>query len=682
MKTTLLIIFGVLSVAVNLAFLARAVYLHKCVKRTERVLSSVQVYTIGTFLSVLAVFIPIYYTDFYFTECNFVDSHLYIRPLLMAIHNSIRIFILDGGFDTVINAVNGQKELLQILFSLNAAVLYVIAPVLTFSNVLSLFKNIRGEIRYKWNKRKKHYIMSELNEKSIALAESIYEKDKKCIIVFADVFEQNEEDDYELLSRTKDIRAICLKKDVAHLDIISKKGDVEIFLIGEDESENVSQAVKITTELNKKNKKYNVKVFVFSSKPAASYIIDSVRYDNLLQHAVSHDYGRDCFKLRRINEKQQLIWNTVPKMKLFDLADRNDKTLSVLIVGFGSYGTEFFKMLLWYCQFEGYKLKINIVDKEGDSEDTKDHIRSQINRAYPELLKTNRSASAGDAQYDIEIYSKVDALSADIDELLLGDEDGRLKGTNLVFVSLGDDDNNIEAAIHLRGLFDRIRGIKAQKSIGWRDEAVEIYSVVYDDRKSEILYHEGAAETGSHILTNHQDIPYHIHFIGGLSSQFDYANIYDEALERAAYEHHISWIAVDKLIKKEQNDKNNAHTHPENEEIKDEQTEEEKETEARERKKYEKYEYFRYSSIAKELYRREIQSSKSLSDASRCLEKRKLQTCQCENCTRRKRSEHNRWNAYTRILGYSKSGIRADRALLHNKLCDWSSLTDLDRMKD
>lgn len=259
-------------------------------------LSAIQVYTIRVFASVLAVFIPIYYTSY-----DFGDAYGVLRPLLIAIHNSLRIFILDGDFDIIVNSLSDQNVALRVCFSLYSAFLYVIAPVLTFSNVLSLFKNLKDEIRYKLIGQKNLYIMSELNDKSIALARSIYNCKKNVVVVFTDVFEQNEEDDYELLTQARDINAICLKKDVSHLDIASKKGDVEIFLIGNDESENVSQALAITTELNKKNSKHNVKVFVFSTKPSAAYIIDSIKYDNLLQHAAEHGYDENCFKLRRID---------------------------------------------------------------------------------------------------------------------------------------------------------------------------------------------------------------------------------------------------------------------------------------------------------------------------------------------------------------------------------------------
>lgn len=673
MKTALFIVFGIISLATGVYFLWLACCACKSVKKAKRLLSAFQVLSIGVFLSVVAVFIPVYYTGY-----DFGDEWTILRPLLIAIHNSFRVFILDGEFDIIVDALKDEHLALQLCFSFYSACLYVIAPVLTFGNVLSLFKNIINELHYKMNNSKKHYIMSELNEKSIALAKSIYDKNANAVIVFTDVFEQNEEDDYEILMQARDINAICLKKDISNLDITSKKGDMEIFLIGNDESENVSQAVKITKELNQKNSKYNVKVFVFSTKPSTAYILDSIKYDNLLKHAGEHGYGENCFKLRRIDEKQQLIWNTVPKMKLFDLADRNDKTLSVLIVGFGSYGIEFFKMLVWYCQFEGYKLQINIVDKCGKALEEKNYIKSLIDRACPELLKKN-----DDAQYDIKIFSGVDALTADIDELVLYDgvdadklsEAERIRSTNLAFVSLGDDDINIEVAIHLRSLFDRAKGIIASKDIDWKDEAVDIYSIVYDNQKSSILYNEYATDQKSRILKNHKDTPYHIHFVGGLSSQFDYQNIYDADLEECAYQHHISWVEVEKKIYMElhnEEKKKEIETYTSGDDFANS-----------ERKKYEQYEYYRRSSIAKELYCREINNTPTLSSATSCLEQAHLQTCQCENCLRRKKNEHMRWNAYTRVIGYVyKDGARADRALLHNNLCAWELLPDLDRDKD
>lgn len=252
--------------------------------------------------------------------------------------------------------------------------------------------------------------------------------------------------------------------------------------------------MQLTTELNEKNKKHNVKIFVFSTKPSAAYTIDSVEYEKLLEHAVEHNCDDNCFKLRRVDEVQHLIWDIIPKMKLYDIAHRSkEDRLSVLIVGFGQYGIEFFKTLLWYFQFEGYTLEITIIDNKGTNEN--DYISKKINRDFPDVLKFNRCKTEGEAKYDIVTFSGVDVDSADFDNLILrggtsiehesnNDADKavleRIRRINLAFVALGDDDENIEMSIHLRMLFDRLNEInnKQAKQMEWRKEPVEIFSIV------------------------------------------------------------------------------------------------------------------------------------------------------------------------------------------------------------
>ena len=54
--------FAALSFLVGVGCLVRALYLFKTGKRAKRVLSSIQIFTIGVFFSVLLIFIPICYT--------------------------------------------------------------------------------------------------------------------------------------------------------------------------------------------------------------------------------------------------------------------------------------------------------------------------------------------------------------------------------------------------------------------------------------------------------------------------------------------------------------------------------------------------------------------------------------------------------------------------------------------
>lgn len=666
-----------LSAAALVICSAFAFLLHKRDDKAKIPFSSGHVFTLGVFLAICFMLVPIYSKDHGLGK----DCLNYTRTAFLTVHNSLRIFILDWDLEPInaeLAKLPAEEWKFQAIVSYYMAALHIIAPILTFGNLLALFKNLKNELRYLIRFFGKIYIMSELNAKSVALAKSIREKNKNAAIVFTDVFEQNEERDYELMAEVRNMNAICLKRDISHLNIsVFKFGGIEIFLIGENESENISQAVKLTTELDRRNKKHNVKIFVFSRSPGGSYILDSVKYDNLLRHASRHDYDKGSFKLRRIDEIQQLIWNTMPEMKLFDMSQKNGNKLSVLIVGFGSYGEEFFKTLVWYCQFEGYTLEINIVDKHGfaDKGNNKSYIESLIDRSCPELMMKNRLMIQGEAQYDIEIIPDIDMQTSDFDDLLQYDGQDeaktklseRIKNTSIAFVALGDDDMNIETAVHLRTLFDRVGKVNAGTKTGWDDERVQIYSVVYDEQKSGVLHHKKDDVGEMRLLKNHKEIPYHIHFIGGMNSQFDYDNIYNEELEKRAYEHHISWIEAEKRIRAEKALEDSKYVADPSEMKKD----------------YHKHEYFRMSSIAKQLYQEEIEANETLKKLTQCNEGVKLMSCECGKCTTRKRSEHMRWNAYTRVIGYcyNKAG-KVERAKLHHNLCKWSDLTDLDRLKD
>ena len=61
------------------------------------------------------------------------------------------------------------------------------------------------------------------------------------------MFEDNDEESYELVERAKELDAICFKKDIQVVDFRfhSRKKELCFFTIGEDESENIDQSLKL-----------------------------------------------------------------------------------------------------------------------------------------------------------------------------------------------------------------------------------------------------------------------------------------------------------------------------------------------------------------------------------------------------------------------------------------------------
>ncbi|MBO5767649.1 MAG: hypothetical protein J6R49_03890 [Clostridia bacterium] len=709
LKSIMFAIFGLLSLAVVVGILLYSVKVQKKKERADRVFSPFQVFTGGVFIAVMLVFLPVFYYNY-----DLFGDYSYIRPIFIALHNTIRVFILDGDFDTVANQITDINEVVRLCFSFHSALLYVVAPILTFGNVLSMFKNIRGEAMLSFYKNRSMYIMSELNVCSMSLAESIIARckengcdEKKPIIVFTDVFEQNEEDDYELLVKAHDIGAICLKKDISHLKLSEKSKNIEIFLVGENESENIEHAIKLTECY--KNRK-NISIFVFATSLGAGYIIDSLEKgdntldDNFEQFIIRNPRGllyEDGWKtdnnirvdggfyIRRINSIEALAKNTLSDENAYNAviesAKKNDNTISIMIIGMGKYGKRFLKTAVWLYQLEGYKLEINVFDADKNGADS---AKKQLAQECPELISINPSDEDGDANYDIKFFSGIDCFSSDFDNCFTSQENARrLKRTNLAFVTLGDDDKNIEAAVMLRALFDRIKH-RTKNDLNNKEkyEMPIINAVVYDEQKASNLGANGS------VLKNHKDNEYHVNFIGDMSYQFNYDNIEkNRNIEKLAFAYHIDWlrkaaqlrhcyendpafrVAVDSNVSKPIY-WDDAHIYTGIDKVLNFDGAINTAKISDEAKNYVNYEYFRRSSIAKALHKQ--LTEKYFESACGHPD-----TCTCEICEARRKTEHMRWNAYMRSEGYVK-GARNDRAKTHPNLCTWDELPYLDRFKD
>lgn len=669
--------------AASLLILAASLVLVQKVRherpRKKRIISSLHMFMAGVFIATFIIFIPIYYTDYY----QVISDSAFIRPFLLSLHNTMRVFILDGDFDTIKNAVKGFETGTQIVFTLYSAVLYVLAPILTAGFILSMFKSVTAELRYRHYKKNPTFIFSELNDKSVALAKSVYDKfyekgrNKKPVIVFAEVYDKTQEDHYENVAKAKEIGAIFMQKDIVDIDIEKKKGRVELFLIGEDESENVSQAI---TLIEKYKNRSNTKVFVFARSAGSASIIDSIEKSNHLAKIDLSNFDKsdfvedsELFKVRRIDDIQLLAWKSVHKADIFNRYTEIDgeKVISVLLLGMGEYGIELFKTLVWYGQMQGYGLEINVVDKCNDG----GTARAKLSHQCPEILATNNKKTEGDAFYSIEFFEGVDVFNDSWDNVICYSGDDaemqrraeRLRRTTIAFVALGDDDKNIQASVELRTMFDRVNSVYASPKQP-SDEFPIIYSIVHNEQKAGNLRRNSGKKKAKDFdadnigeLKNYRDQPYNIRFIGSISSQYQYDEIYQEETEKIAFRKcHIAWV-YEGISKGEDIDL--------------------AEQRRSELKKYEEFEYFRLSSISKAMHKIMIDSNPEFKKRFGCLEENAYD-CECVNCWNRRRNEHNRWNAYMRSIGYVYGPNRADRAKVHHNLVPFDKLSRSDQLKD
>ena len=105
-------------------------------------IENVNILIFGIVVASVLAFIPIYISNFSETKCGILET------LFISIHNTIRLFVVDGDYDFITEQLVGLSKFTYRAYSLYFAVLYVLAPIFTFGFALSFFKNISAYRKY------------------------------------------------------------------------------------------------------------------------------------------------------------------------------------------------------------------------------------------------------------------------------------------------------------------------------------------------------------------------------------------------------------------------------------------------------------------------------------------------------------------------------------------------------
>lgn len=431
---------------------------------------------VGTFISAITLFMPIYLETFESHEHSFWIS------LFSSIQHTFRLFALDGeylGFIEIVEKIILNEPTTLSFYVILCTTLYLVAPILTFTFLLLMLKNFIALVSYRcvlwW---KETHVFSELNDKSVALAKSIIEREignsflkkisklfRKDIIVFTDVIVDNEEQTSDLIDEAKKLGAILFYKDIESLSIAKSytKRKVKIYLISENENEKIKQANHIM-----KNYDFpGIELYVFSESTQSQIILRHKKVENI--------------KVVRVNDIRTLIYHNLDTygMRLFEKAHKNNfdkksqtSTISAVIVGFGRYGKEMLKALAWFCQYPKFNLVINVFDSDPKAEDYfKFHFPGMDNRRS--TLEKTDNFKDGEDNYTINFYSGIDVNSPEFKEKF-----DAIDNPTYIFVCLGSDEDNINAALNIRTLCES-RGLSIDK--------VDVETVVYDSHSAELM---------------------------------------------------------------------------------------------------------------------------------------------------------------------------------------------------
>lgn len=506
-------VFLVLSLICLALCVLIALRINRTYKRT-RILTPSRVLAVGVFVSTWMLLFPYYYQSIFCQQ--FILTRIW-ESIWVAVHHAIRFFVVDADyFDFYTISVRSGIGLYFIL----GTVLMILAPLLTFSVILSFFSNFTAYRKFLLHPGAPTYVFSELSEKSLALATDIRCNHPDAVVIFTDVFEEDNEESFEIRERAKEIGALCFKKDMLSINLLfhSTRSLLCFFAIAEDKSvrgmyrqmqssttaeeENLKQAYKLSTHWYY-SKRANTKLFVFSSGTHGEMLLDNLPKSNLT--------------VRRVERFKPLILQTLyqnGKELLFDTAVEShsgEKQINVVVVGAGGYGREMIKTLAWYCQMDGYRLTIDVFDIDPLAGE-------EFAFECPGLMDSghNGAFGKGEAGFRIRFHSGVSVHTEQFAAQL-----SAIEWPTYVFVALGSDELNVNTAITVRRIC-RQRGCPYNPFI---------HAVLYDS----------AVKTALINASDRRGRPYGIEFVGDLKTSFSERVIMNQELGDEALNRYQQW---------------------------------------------------------------------------------------------------------------------------------------------
>ncbi|MCD8090284.1 MAG: hypothetical protein LUD81_06640 [Clostridiales bacterium] len=375
-------------------------------------------------------------------------------------------------------------------------------------------------------KNKELFVISKLNENTLILAKDIKRQNKNNAVVFA--CGQNESRENKASARALKCSVINAVPDNIIMPFYNKKNYVHFILADPDEDKNLSEALKLTALYKNKT---NIEIYTFNSTKESELLFDSTdkgKTDGLTVQPV---------KLRRVNIVRNQVYRYILNNSVFENAieEYNEKIISVLIVGMGSYGMEMMKALIWCGQMDGYVLRFHIIDK-------RENIETLFYRECPGIRQRGTQPKSGEDYYEFNFYPETDVKTEKFIETVKN-----ISGISTVFISLGNHQLNIEPAIDLRTVFSGMKidaGLKPDHS---RDalQLPHITAVVHSDEKAALL--------NKNLLSNYRHQYYCIDSIGAVSEMFSYENILSPEFEKMSYEIHSKWGGFDEFNNYEYN---------------------------------------------------------------------------------------------------------------------------------
>lgn len=387
------------------------------------------------------------------------NLHWYPTRMLDVFFRSLQVMLANSNITRLQNACLPQDVFETCL--LYEHIVYTLAPVSSILSLLYLLTDIMTPIRIRIRSLNKNtYILTPLNDRTLALATSIREREPGACLIFADT---STDINPNLSEGIRTISALSSHEPVERLlDKLFKKGTVRVVFDSDDGADNVTRAYEIQRQAQGNNRwRKPSDIFAVTSL----YGSDTLPLDDDIKHASA--------TIHRIDWTRNLVTNTLERYPLFlksifrnsnsrtetRITDRLlwqkrmyvDHERHVVIVGAGHVGTEFLRLALSFSKIHGLSFRFDVFDNVVDPMNKNRCVAERVMTAHlPELFDKTKLNEEESMETQV-VFHLCDARSTDFFRWV----EKNVSTITYVFVSLGDDVTCAETAIRIREVLER-----------------------------------------------------------------------------------------------------------------------------------------------------------------------------------------------------------------------------------
>ena len=536
-----IISLGLSIISVALMFYFLSIKKHKYAKKVRNFFSPIKLSLFILFTFVSLFFLMLSKELFTLENFNNVDTiYSFLLKAFSEIGVTAQHFLGEIDFSEIFIEKDVFPDKWNLLYYIING-LYVVFSLMSIIAGLSIIANFIQDyipkLHLKVNLKKKRYLFSALNESSLEIATKIF-NDRQSNDYFI-VFFNCEEVSKDMLYKAETIGAICLKENINNIEINcfkyiqklwylisylakrifnknAKKETLEAFywFIDGDVSLNNIDAIGLATNENQSSllrKMDNITIFVSNHISNHDLKINEYyertfdpKIFKKIKFAISNEWKNLVYNL--IFDDETALYNYISYDSYVDEHTGEeyvtDATLSVLIIGGGLVGKEFFKACTWVgklavdkwkrkdetyqSNYELIKLKINVMSKETDPS-TEEIFKAEMpglefNDGKSE--QKNKLRNSKNLFYDARFHS-VEYGTKEFETTLKGIiSDHR---PTYILVALGDDDLNYQAATSIgKQILQTHEGIKDNKIlINYFIDGNEYYTTFKDITKKD-----------------------------------------------------------------------------------------------------------------------------------------------------------------------------------------------------